>query len=214
MRERPPDLDVVAPGEGPFGVEIWNQAIGDARGATNPRVRALPAGISAIVPVYRSAAILPELHERLSAALSSLADRYEIILVEDAGGDESWSVIERLAEHDPAVRGMRMSRNYGQHNALLCGIRAAHYAVVVTLDDDLQNPPEEIGKLIVLRTGRRPMSSTGSFGTRAHGSQSWRCRVPWAPKRHATSAPFARSERTFGTPSRPMVALTSRLTFC
>jgi len=104
--------------------------------------------ISAIVPVYRSAPILPELHQRLTAALSSIADRYEIILVEDAGGDESWSVIEQLAEGDRHVRGIRMSRNYGQHNALLCGIRAARYGVIVTLDDDLQNPPEEIETLV------------------------------------------------------------------
>ncbi len=105
-------------------------------------------GISAIVPVYRSATILPELHRRLGAALAALTDQYEIILVEDCGGDDSWSVIEGLATEDHHVRGIRMSRNYGQHNALLCGIRAATYEVIVTLDDDLQNPPEEIGKLL------------------------------------------------------------------
>ena len=59
-------------------------------------------------------------------------------------------MIERLAERDTHVHGIRMSRNYGQHNALLCGIRAARYGVIVTLDDDLQNPPEEIAKLIAL----------------------------------------------------------------
>ena len=106
--------------------------------------------ISAIVPVYRSAPILPELHRRLTLALSEIADRYEIILVEDGGGDTSWDVIEDLAERDDHVRGIRMSRNYGQHNALLCGIRASRYAVIVTLDDDLQNPPEEIGRLIAV----------------------------------------------------------------
>jgi glycosyltransferase involved in cell wall biosynthesis len=104
--------------------------------------------ISAIVPVYRSAPILPELHRRLTDALTAVADRYEIILVEDSGGDASWDVIEDLADQDGHVRGIRMSRNYGQHNALLCGIRAAKYDVIITLDDDLQNPPEEIGKLI------------------------------------------------------------------
>ena len=82
---------------------------------------------SAIVPVYRSAPILPELYRRLTDALGALADRYEIILVEDCGGDDSWSVIEELAKRDGRVRGIRMSRNYGQHNALLCGIRAARY---------------------------------------------------------------------------------------
>jgi len=106
--------------------------------------------ISAIVPVYRSAPILPELHRRLTLALSEIADRYEIILVEDGGGDTSWDVIEDLAERDDHVRGIRMSRNYGQHNALLCGIREARHAVIVTLDDDLQNPPEEIGRLIAV----------------------------------------------------------------
>ena len=101
-----------------------------------------------MVPVYRSAASLPELHERLTASLAATADSYEIVLVEDGGPDESWSVIGELARSDPHVRGIRMSRNYGQHNALLSGIRAARYPVVVTLDDDLQNPPEEIAKLL------------------------------------------------------------------
>lgn len=111
-----------------------------------------PFGLSVVIPVYRSAAILPELHARLTAAVSALVERYEIILVEDAGGDESWSVIEALAQRDRRVRGIRMSRNFGQHNALLCGIRAARQPVVVTLDDDLQNPPEEIGKLLARLT--------------------------------------------------------------
>jgi len=106
--------------------------------------------ISAIVPVYRSAPILPELHRRLSEALGQIAERYEIILVEDGGGDGSWEVIEGLAREDDHVRGIRMSRNYGQHNALLCGIRQARYPVIVTLDDDLQNPPEEIAKLLAV----------------------------------------------------------------
>jgi glycosyltransferase involved in cell wall biosynthesis len=105
-------------------------------------------GISAVVPVYRSAPTLPYLRERLSAALAAITEHYEIILVEDGGGDRSWTVIESLAAEDDHVRGMRMSRNYGQHNAVLCGIRAARFELVVTLDDDLQNPPEEIGKLL------------------------------------------------------------------
>ncbi len=106
-----------------------------------PRVRS----ISAVIPVYRSVASLDELHRRLSAALADAADEYEIILVEDAGGDGSWPRIEEIAAADPHVRGVRMSRNYGQHNALLCGIRLARNETIVTLDDDLQNPPEEIG---------------------------------------------------------------------
>lgn len=104
--------------------------------------------ISAVVPVYRSQAMLPELHRRLVAALEQIGRPFEILLVEDCGGDDSWSVIEQLAAADPRVRGLRLARNYGQHNALLCGIRAARGELVVTLDDDLQNPPEEIHRLL------------------------------------------------------------------
>ena len=131
----------------PAEVQIGNKPMEASSEPTTP-VSTAPIGISAIVPVYRSAPTLLELHRRLTDALGAISDRYEIILVEDCGGDESWSVIEYLAERDRRVRGIRMSRNYGQHNALLCGIRAARYAVIVTLDDDLQNPPEEIVKLV------------------------------------------------------------------
>lgn len=116
--------------------------------ATTVPSNAPAKGISAVVPVFRSAAILPDLVDRLLVALSGQADRFEMILVEDFGGDDSWNVIERLARADPRVRGIRMSRNYGQHNALLCGIRAAAFDLIVTLDDDLQNPPEEIAVLL------------------------------------------------------------------
>jgi undecaprenyl-phosphate 4-deoxy-4-formamido-L-arabinose transferase len=76
-------------------------------------------------------------------------DDFEMIFVEDCGGDDSWAVIEQLALSDERVRGFRMSRNYGQHNAILCGIREARGEIIVTLDDDLQHPPEVIPKLLV-----------------------------------------------------------------
>jgi len=104
--------------------------------------------ISVIIPVYRTEATLPELHRRLVAELEQCAETFEIILVEDCGGDNSWGVIQELARRDSRVRGFRMSRNYGQHNALLCGIRAARYEIVTTIDDDLQHPPEELPKLL------------------------------------------------------------------
>jgi glycosyltransferase involved in cell wall biosynthesis len=115
----------------------------------------LERGLSIVVPVFRSAAILPELHRRLTAVLMQVAQPYEIILIEDGGGDASWEVIQVLAERDECVRGLRMSRNYGQHNALLCGLRAARFDVTVTLDDDLQNPPEEIPALLEHLAGDR-----------------------------------------------------------
>ena len=104
--------------------------------------------ISFVVPVYRSAESLPELHRRLVKVFGSVSEGFELIFVEDCGGDRSWEVIQQLAAQDARVRGLRMSRNYGQHNALLCGIRAAQGEVIVTLDDDLQHPPKEIPKLL------------------------------------------------------------------
>jgi glycosyltransferase involved in cell wall biosynthesis len=104
--------------------------------------------LSIVVPVYRSQAVLPELHRRIAAVMQPFWPDFELILVEDCGGDDSWSVITELAVTDPRVRGIKLARNYGQHNALLCGIRAAKGEIVVTLDDDLQNPPEEIPALI------------------------------------------------------------------
>ncbi|NCC30516.1 MAG: glycosyltransferase [Chloroflexia bacterium] len=104
--------------------------------------------ISFVMPVYRSAESLPELHRRITTVFDDPDQPIELVFVEDCGGDDSWSVIQQLAATDPRVRGFRMSRNYGQHNALLCGIREARGEIIVTLDDDLQHPPEEIPKLL------------------------------------------------------------------
>jgi undecaprenyl-phosphate 4-deoxy-4-formamido-L-arabinose transferase len=104
--------------------------------------------VSVVVPVFRSEATLRDLRDRVVAVLERAAPDFEIVFVEDCGGDGSWQAIEALAAADARVRGLRLSRNYGQHNALLCGIRAARHEVVVTIDDDLQNPPEEIPKLL------------------------------------------------------------------
>lgn len=115
---------------------------------TAREARSLRPGVSVVVPVFRSSAMLDELHRRLTNVLGAIETPYEIILVEDGGEDESWERIKSLALQDPAVRGIRMRRNFGQHNAILCGLRAARHEVAVTLDDDLQNPPEEIPTLL------------------------------------------------------------------
>ena len=104
-------------------------------------------GISIVVPVYNSQATLGALVQRLEAVLRAVGD-FEIILVNDGSRDQSWSVIQKLAAQFPFVAGINLMRNYGQHNALICGIRAAKYAITCTLDDDLQNPPEEIPGLL------------------------------------------------------------------
>jgi undecaprenyl-phosphate 4-deoxy-4-formamido-L-arabinose transferase len=105
-------------------------------------------GLSFVIPVYRSEESLVELHRRIVEVFCRSTDDLEIIFVEDSGPDESWATIRRVAERDPRVRGFRMSRNFGQHNALLCGIREARGDIIVTLDDDLQHPPEEVPKLL------------------------------------------------------------------
>jgi glycosyltransferase involved in cell wall biosynthesis len=104
--------------------------------------------ISVVTPVYDGEASIAELCRRLGEVLPQLAAEYEIILVNDGSRDRSWEVISELSSRTPTVRGLNLMRNYGQHNALLCGIRAAKYDVVVTMDDDLQHPAEEIPRLL------------------------------------------------------------------
>jgi len=104
--------------------------------------------ISVVVPVYNSENSLAELVRRLQAVLSPMTGDLEIILVNDGSRDRSWRVISDLVAEFPSVHGINLMRNYGQHNALLAGIRAAKHDIIVTLDDDLQNPPEEIPKLV------------------------------------------------------------------
>jgi undecaprenyl-phosphate 4-deoxy-4-formamido-L-arabinose transferase len=108
----------------------------------------LPGGFSVLIPVYNSAPIIPKLIDRLSVVLNSLKSPFEVILVNDASPDNSWEVILGLAQRHDWVRGVCLMRNYGQHNALLAGLRTAQFDTAITLDDDLQHPPEEIPRLI------------------------------------------------------------------
>ena len=85
---------------------------------------------------------------RLSKSLPAFAKKYEVILVNDGSPDGSWAVIEQLTKQYKWVRGIRLMRNYGQHNATLCGVRLARYEVIITMDQDLQHPPEEIPVLL------------------------------------------------------------------
>jgi len=80
--------------------------------------------------------------------MSAAEVSFELVLVEDGSPDGTWTVIQQLARQHPSIRGVRLMRNYGQHNAVLCGIRAACGGIIVTMDDDLQNPPEEIPRLL------------------------------------------------------------------
>jgi undecaprenyl-phosphate 4-deoxy-4-formamido-L-arabinose transferase len=100
--------------------------------------------ISVVVPVFRSGAILEVLYQRLVPVLDQASTQWEVILVDDASGDGSFDAILRLRQADPRIKAVRLARNMGQHYATLCGLQRAQGDYVLTLDDDLQNPPEEI----------------------------------------------------------------------
>jgi len=105
--------------------------------------------VSVVIPVYRSAPLLPELVGRLKKTLEAQTPSWEIVFVDDASPDESFEVLLRLRRQDPRIRVIQLARNHGQQHAVLCGLNYARGAAVVTMDDDLQNPPEEIPKLLV-----------------------------------------------------------------
>ena len=115
---------------------------------TNSDSISLPTGITVIVPVYNSQETLNALLDRMTPMLQETQSVFEVILVNDGSRDKSWSVIENLKGKYPFIVAYDMMRNYGQHNALLCGIRNARFDKIVTLDDDLQNPPEEVPKML------------------------------------------------------------------
>jgi glycosyltransferase involved in cell wall biosynthesis len=104
--------------------------------------------ISVVVPVYNSAAVLPRLAKEVEAVLAKCSSGFELVLVNDASPDQSWQAISDLAREHAWVHGINLMRNVGQHNALLCGIRAARYEIIATIDDDLQNPPDQIPLLL------------------------------------------------------------------
>jgi glycosyltransferase involved in cell wall biosynthesis len=124
--------------------------------------------ISVVVPVYGCRDCLEHLYDRLTTTLSDLVPAYEIIFVDDRAQDESWPEIERLVELDLSVRGVRLSRNFGQHAAITAGLSHVRGEWVVVMDCDLQDPPEKIPDLYAkalegheIVFGRRTHKPTG-----------------------------------------------------
>ena len=104
---------------------------------------------SVVVPVFNSEASLPELFDRLTVVMDRTGKPYELIFVDDGSRDDSWEVIKQIKESNPGkLTAIRLAKNFGQHNATFCGFNFAKGDFVITLDDDLQCPPEEIPKLI------------------------------------------------------------------
>lgn len=106
-----------------------------------------PPLISVIVPVYEAENCLDELYRRLIETLENITPSFEIVLVEDCGGDRSWEIIERLAKEDARVDGIQFSRNFGQHYGITAGLDHCRGDWVVVMDCDLQDRPEEIPRL-------------------------------------------------------------------
>lgn len=104
--------------------------------------------VSVVVPVYNSEDSLELLVERMQPVLEKHTASFELILVDDGSRDDSWRTAGELRRRHDWIRAIKLLRNYGQHSALLCGIRAARHEVIVTIDDDLQHPPEEIPALL------------------------------------------------------------------
>ena len=138
----------------------------------------LARGVSVVVPVYQSTKTLPVLVRIVSTVLGE--EPHEIILVDDGSPSETWGIVRGLADSADCVIGLRLGRTSGQHSALVAGVRAARFDVVVTMDDDLQNPPEEIPRLLAAldegvdvvygspkRAAQRGWRRVSSFFTRA-----------------------------------------------
>ena len=127
--------------------------------------------LSVVVPVYRSAQTLVELHRRIGDSLVASRIAFEVIFVDDAGGDGSWQVIEGLARTDSHVRGIRLSRNFGQHAATICGFANARGRWIATMDDDLEQSPEDL-PLLLARAREGADLVYGVYPSRTH--QGWR----------------------------------------
>ena len=125
--------------------------------------------ISIVVPVYGGSAALPELCSRLHATMRTAGLDYEVILVDDRGQTEAWSVISTVAARHPQVRGLRLGRNFGQHAATICGISYARGKWIVTMDDDLEHPPESVPALLAAGDDDHPLVY-GVFEKRTHAA--------------------------------------------
>jgi glycosyltransferase involved in cell wall biosynthesis len=131
--------------------------------------------LSVVIPVYKAENCLDELYRRLKSVLEPISPDFEIVLVEDCGGDSSWAIIERLAARDPRVKGIQFSRNFGQHYGITAGLDYCNGDWTVVMDCDLQDRPEEIPRLyskaqegydiVLARRGKRQDSLLKRFAS-------------------------------------------------
>jgi undecaprenyl-phosphate 4-deoxy-4-formamido-L-arabinose transferase len=124
---------------------------------------------SIVVPVYNSCESLEELYQRIGQTMNKIEKTFEVIFVDDDSTDKSWSILESIQKTDTEkVIAIRLTRNFGQHNATTCGIAQASGDFIITIDDDLQNPPEEIIKLIDTMRNSDADLVYGIYGRKQH----------------------------------------------
>uniref|UniRef100_UPI0012F88FB3 glycosyltransferase family 2 protein n=1 Tax=Pseudomonas asplenii TaxID=53407 RepID=UPI0012F88FB3 len=114
---------------------------------TQPAESPAALDISIVVPVYRAEHTVHELYQRLISVLESMNVSFELIFIEDSGGDQCWKILQQIASNDERVRGIKFSRNFGQHAATICGFSKSTGRWIITLDDDLEQAPEHIPSL-------------------------------------------------------------------
>ena len=152
---------------------------------------------SVVIPVYNSQDSLPAIINELFDTLPEIVSDFEIILVNDGSHDRSWQVIEELCQEFDNIRAFDLIRNFGQHNALLCGIRQARYEVIITMDDDLQHPPTEMIKLLdLLNTGFDIVYGTPEHETHGFWRNVSSKIVKWSLK-VSTQIPYAKKISAF-----------------
>jgi glycosyltransferase involved in cell wall biosynthesis len=131
-------------------------------------VAAAMAHISVVTPVYQAEGCLHELYRRLVDALAGITQDFEIVMVEDCGGDRSWEIIRELAQKDPRVKGIQFSRNFGQHYGITAGLDHCDGDWVVVMDCDLQDRPEDISGLYAKATEGYEIVVARREGARSH----------------------------------------------
>jgi len=137
-------------------------------------VEGVAPDLSVVVPVYEEADTIAELYSRATGALEALDRRYELIFVDDGSADGTWAEIERLRAGDDRIRAVRFKRNFGQHPAMHAGLARARGDIVVTMDGDLQNAPEDIPRLVEAVEAGADVAS----GRRAARYDSWGRTLP------------------------------------
>ncbi|MBA2293573.1 MAG: glycosyltransferase family 2 protein [Actinobacteria bacterium] len=130
--------------------------------------------LTVVVTLFQEHATLEELHRRLTTALASFGRSYEVIYVDDGSTDGTFAALERIHDGDERVRAVRLKRNAGQHPAMHAGLSRARGAIVVTMDGDLQNPPEDVPRLIEAVEAGNDVAS----GRRTSRHDSWGRTIP------------------------------------